>query len=135
MSGTWRAYYEKWRHVTRRELDPKMLDLVPALRRFTPPAPVFDKKVYSAFAAPGLLDDLRSRGTDALIITGAETDVCVLGTVLDAIDLGLRVVIVSDGVCSSSDEGHDALIRLFTRRFSEQAEVADAATVLEAWQP
>ena len=41
--------------VTREHLDPNLLDLVPALRRYAPPAQVFDKSVYSAFAAPGLL--------------------------------------------------------------------------------
>jgi hypothetical protein len=29
-------------------------------------------------------------------------------------------------VCSSSDEGHDVLLRLYHTRFSEQAETADA---------
>ncbi|MHC2279292.1 hypothetical protein ACVME8_005935 [Bradyrhizobium diazoefficiens] len=38
----------------------------------------------------------------------AETDVCVLSTVLSAVDLGFRVVIVEDALCSSSDVGHDA---------------------------
>ncbi|MGY4466887.1 nicotinamidase-related amidase [Bradyrhizobium sp. LB9.1b] len=42
------------------------------------------------------------------MITGAETDVCVLSTVLGAVDLGFRVVIVKDALCSSSDVGHDA---------------------------
>ncbi|GAB9139429.1 hypothetical protein BDS110ZK25_27740 [Bradyrhizobium diazoefficiens] len=38
----------------------------------------------------------------------AETDVCALSTVLSAVDLGFRVVIVEDALCSSSDVGHDA---------------------------
>ena len=53
--GRWQAYYRKWPMVTREHLDPNLLDLVPALRRYAPPAQVFDKSVYSAFAAPGLL--------------------------------------------------------------------------------
>ena len=43
------------------------------------------------------------------MITGAETDVCVLATVLGAVDYGYRVVLVTDAVCSHSDTGHDAL--------------------------
>jgi nicotinamidase-related amidase len=31
--------------------------------------------------------------------------------------LWLRVIIAEDAVCSSSDEGHDALIELFNQRF------------------
>jgi nicotinamidase-related amidase len=34
----------------------------------------------------------------------------VLATVLDAIDIGYRVIVVRDAVCSSSDEGHEMLM-------------------------
>jgi nicotinamidase-related amidase len=39
---------------------------------------VIDKTRYSAFAQPHLLAHLRERAADALIVTGSETDVCVL---------------------------------------------------------
>ena len=39
-----------------------------------------------------------------------------------------------DAVCSSSDEGHDALMKLFHTRYSEQIEVADAADVIARWR-
>ena len=76
---------------------------------------------------------LSGREADALIISGSETDVCVLATVLSAVDLGYRVIVVRDAVCSSSDEGHDMLLRLYHTRFSEQIETADAATILSRW--
>ena len=66
-------------------------------------------------------------------MTGSETDVCVLGTVLGAVDHGFRVILVRDGVCSSSDAGHDALLEVYHRRFSLQIETADAETVLSRW--
>jgi nicotinamidase-related amidase len=58
----------------------------------------------------------------------------VLASVLSAVDLGYRVIIVRDAVCSSSDEGHDMLLRLYDTRFSEQIETADAETILSQWQ-
>jgi nicotinamidase-related amidase len=48
------------------------------------------KRVYSSFSEPALGDLLRRRKIDSLLITGAKTDVCVLATVLDAVDLGYR---------------------------------------------
>jgi nicotinamidase-related amidase len=69
-----------------------------------------------------------------LIVTGSETDICVLATVLGAVDLGYRVILVRDAVCSSSDEGHDALMKLYHQRYNEQIEVADAATVIDRWE-
>ena len=77
---------------------------------------------------------LRRRRIQALVITGAETDVCVLAAVMDAVDLGFRVVLATDALCSASDETHDALMKLYRSRFNEQIETADSAAILDAWQ-
>ena len=95
---------------------------------------VIDKTRYSAFAEPRLIEHLRQREADALIVSGSETDVCVLATVLDAVDIGYRVIVVRDAVSSSSDEGYDMLMRLYRTRYSEQIETADAAAVLARWE-
>jgi nicotinamidase-related amidase len=134
MPGTWRHYYEAWRETTRDQLDVRLLELVPTLRRLSPPATVIDKMHYSAFFGPALLQHLRGRQADALIVTGSETDVCVSATIMGAVDHGFRVILVRDGVCSSSDEGHDALLKLYHRRFSEQIEAASAEEILSKWR-
>ena len=80
---------------------PDLLDLIPPLRRFVPPARVIDKYAHSAFEAPifqKTLDELRA---DTIIFTGVETDVCVLATALTAIDRGYRTILVSDAIASS----------------------------------
>ena len=132
MPGMWRAFYRKWPQVTRQHLEPKFLELVPELRRFAPPAVVFDKPVYSAFADGRLAALLAERRVDTLLVSGAETDVCVLASVIAAVDRGYRVVLVTDAICSSSDEGHDALMQMYTRRFDVQIELASAVQAIEA---
>ncbi|HKH97387.1 MAG TPA: isochorismatase family cysteine hydrolase [Beijerinckiaceae bacterium] len=132
-TGVWRHYYERWRQTTREHLDPRLLELMPPLARLAPPAPVFDKPVYSAFAGHRLHDHLQERSADALVVTGSETDVCVLATVLGAVDHGYRVIVVTDAVCSSSDEGHDSLLKLYRERYSLQIETADSETILSLW--
>ena len=129
-TGRWRAYYERWRPATREHLDPRLLDLMPPLASLVPPAQVFDKPVYSAFAGHRLHQHLQERAADALLVTGSETDVCVLATVLGAVDLGYRVILVTDAVCSSSDQGHDNLLEVYSSRFSVQVETADSETIL-----
>jgi nicotinamidase-related amidase len=52
MPGQWRLYYSKWSNVTLERLDNGLLRLVPQLQPYVPPAAVFDKQVYSAFASP-----------------------------------------------------------------------------------
>jgi nicotinamidase-related amidase len=133
MPGMWQPYYRRWRGTTREKIDPALLELMPPLARLVPPATVIDKTRYSGFAEPHLFAHLRERGADALIVTGSETDVCVLATVLGAVDLGYRVILVRDAICSSSDEGHDALLRVYHRRYTEQIETTDAEEVLRNW--
>ncbi len=133
MPGMWRRYYRKWREVTREFIDPGLLELVDPLRAFAPPAAIVDKTRYSAFVQSPLQLTLAQRSADTLIVSGAETDMCVLATVLDAVDLGYRVIVASDAVCSSSDECHDALMTLYHRRFSEQIEIAQTEAILESW--
>ena len=132
--GTWRRYYERWPGMTREALGPEMEALAPPLARLVPPAEVFDKRVYSPWWDGELDRRLRRRGVDTLVVTGAETDVCVLATVLGAVDLGYRVVIPTDALCSSSDETHDALLTLYRARFGQQVETATAEEILAAWR-
>ena len=134
MPGSWRRYYERWREMTRERIDPRLIELVPALATLVPPAEVIDKRVYSPFSEPGLSALLRRRSADSLVITGAETDVCVLAAVLDAVDLGYRVVLAIDALCSSSDETHDALLTLYRNRFGQQIETATSEAILACWQ-
>lgn len=132
--GMWARYYRRWANVTLANIDPRLIELMPALARFAPPATIIDKRVYSPWTEGRLDAALSGSEADTLVITGGETDICVLATVLGAVDRGFRVVLVSDAICSSADETHDALMVLYRSRFSEQIEVASMNEVLEAWR-
>lgn len=134
MQGAWRRYYERWRELTLDNADPHLFDLIPELACFTPPAQVFDKLVYSPWGEPRFEAAVRQRRPDALVISGAETDVCVLATVLGAVDRGYRVVLPVDALCSSSDRSHDALLMLYSARFAQQIETAESDEILSAWR-
>lgn len=135
MEGAWRRYYQRWASITTARLPPRLLELVPPLAALVPPATVIDKRVYSPWNGSQLHDRLRAMGADTLVISGAETDVCVLAAVLGAVDLGYRVVLPIDALCSSSDETHDALMKLYSQRFSQQVETAPSETILRQWAP
>jgi nicotinamidase-related amidase len=74
------------------------------------------------------------RHIKTVVVSGAETDVCVLSTVLDAVDIGFRVVIVEDALCSSSDAGHDALMTMYRLRFNEQIDLVSAEQLVDVWR-
>lgn len=133
--GAWRRYYTRWAEMTASRLDPSLLLLVPELARLAPPARVLDKTVYSPWFDSRLHALLRREAVDTVVITGTETEVCVAAAVLGAVDLGYRVIVVADAVCSSADATHDAMIDIYHQRFGLQIEVADTETVLANWSP
>jgi nicotinamidase-related amidase len=128
--GAWRRYYQRWASMTIEQLGADMVELVPELGRFVPPAAVVDKPVYSPWLGSNLHARLRERGCDTLVITGGETDMCVLSTTLGAADLGYRTVLVGDGLCSASDEAHDSMLNLFANRYGQQVEIATVEEVI-----
>lgn len=132
--GTWARYYRRWAEVTLTRIDISLIELMPPLARFVPPATVLDKHVYSPWTEGRLDAWLRGANVDTLVITGGETDICVLATVLGAVDRGFRTVLVTDAVCSSADETHDALMEVYRSRFTEQIEIAMTEEVLANWR-
>jgi nicotinamidase-related amidase len=131
--GTWRRYYEHWSSMTLQVIGAEMVELLPQLAAYVPPAQVLDKSVYSPWTE-GHLDKLLAASLiDTVVITGAETDICVLATALGAVDRGYRVVMVADALCSSSDETHEALMTFYNQRLSLQVETTDTETVLANW--
>ena len=133
--GMWAHYYRRWADVTLSKIDPGLVELMTPLARFVPPAQTLDKQVYSPWTEGRLDAMLHGSGIDTLVITGGETDVCVLATVLGAIDRGFRVVLVTDAICSSADQTHDALMEFYRSRLSEQVEAATTDEVLDGWRP
>jgi nicotinamidase-related amidase len=131
--GAWRDYYIQWEAVTREHLDPRLLELAPPLAALVPPARIIDKPVYSALANPALCEQLKQIGITTLIVTGGETDVCVLSTVMDAMDAGFRVLLPTDALCSVRDQTHEALLTLYRERFSIQIETTTIGDVLSRW--
>jgi nicotinamidase-related amidase len=131
--GTWRRYYRHWREMTGDRLDPRLVELVPPLAALTPPAFVVDKSHYSPFREPIFSRTLDRLKADTLVISGGETDVCVLAAVMGAVDAGYRVILADDALCSVSDESHDAMLRHFGSRFSQQVELASTDEILASW--
>jgi nicotinamidase-related amidase len=132
--GAWARYWKRWAGVTLDELDRALVELLPELSRMAPNAPVIDKTLYSPWSNPALARTLDERCCDTLVISGCETDVCVLAAVMGAVDRGYRVIIARDAVCSGSDETHDALMTLYTQRYGQQIEIAEVVEILRDWR-
>jgi nicotinamidase-related amidase len=133
--GRWRHFFRRWDKATRRNLIGPELDLVSQVARYAPPALILDKPAYSAFTRSGLCELLIGKDVETVVITGCETDVCVLATALSAVDIGFRVIIIEDALCSSSNEGHDALMTMYNMRLHEQIDLIKSEELFDLWRP
>jgi nicotinamidase-related amidase len=131
--GDWQNFYTRWPTVTLDLLNADMLDLVAPLSTLAAPGAIFDKTVYSAFSNPALVAALARRQADTLVLTGVETDVCVLATAFDAVDRGLHVIVVGDAVTSWSPAGHRAALEGIYPRLDRQIEIMTLKDVLTLW--
>lgn len=131
--GDWQSYYGRWRSVVRDRMAGAMFDLIEPLARLVPPAEVVEKKTYSAFASAEFVAALSRRNARTLVLTGVETEVCVLATALDAVDRGIHVVVATDAVNSGSSAGHRAALEAIYPRFDQQIELATVRDILAIW--
>jgi nicotinamidase-related amidase len=80
---------------------------VPEVAELVQGRPYFEKTVFSCFGAPGFGGWLWEHGISRLLITGIETHICVMQTALQALQAGLAVHVLSDGVACYRQEDHD----------------------------
>ncbi|MEL0328640.1 MAG: isochorismatase family cysteine hydrolase [Deltaproteobacteria bacterium] len=130
--GSWQTYYEFWHQVTKEEAGEECLALHPALQKFAKSSNTYDKTTYDAFASGSFRSSIEKANPSALIFSGIETDVCVLATVLTAVDLGIRTIIAKDAVTSSDLNSHSACFEFIFPRYSQQIEIATVAEILSA---
>ena len=130
--GRWQTYYEFWHQVTKEEAGEEWLALHPTLQKFAKSSNTYDKTTYDAFASGSFRSSIEKANPSALIFSGIETDVCVLATVLTAVDLGIRTIIAKDAVTSSDLDSHNACFEFLFPRYSQQIEIATVAEILSA---
>jgi nicotinamidase-related amidase len=65
---------------------------------------VIAKRKHSAFFETNLEKGIRDAGCDGVVLTGLQTQICILTTAADAYNRGLSVIAVEDGVVSTRDE-------------------------------
>ncbi len=66
--------------------------------------PAIEKMTFSCCGEPSFPDKLKALGRTQVIVTGMETHVCVLQTVIELLDAGYTVHLVRDAVMSRRKE-------------------------------
>jgi nicotinamidase-related amidase len=99
------------------------------------------KNEASAFGATSPIDALRASGIEWLVIAGVWTEACVDATVKDALNLGLRVLLVKDACGSGQAAMHQTgILNLANRLYGGAVVDTEAACrlldgeMVAAWQ-
>src|SRR5512146_1068920 len=74
------------------------------LRQRAPAAPSFEKLTFSCYSNEDFVRQLKASGRTQIIVSGMETHVCVLQTVIDLLGNGFDVHVVKDAVMSRSSD-------------------------------
>lgn len=122
--GTWKMFYDVWESIGK---NPAVWDLASPLQGLK--GIEISKSTYSCFGSSefkALIDE-----NTHLVIAGVETDCCVMATVLDAVDSGIPVTVVTDAVTSPSRLAHDGALEFFCR-ISLQVQLATTDELLNS---
>lgn len=87
---------------------------LPELREKAADAPSYEKMAFSCCGSAEFVDQLKATGRTQVIITGMETHVCVLQTVIELRDAGFEVHLVKDAVMSRSERNWQTAIEAMT---------------------
>jgi len=93
---------------------------------------IIHKEHASAFAGTALIGHLVERRVDTLLITGCSTSACVRATATDAKSLGLRPIIVREGVEDRSDIAHEWTLFDIQARFADVVSLEETLAYLKS---
>jgi nicotinamidase-related amidase len=77
-------------------------------------APCIEKMTFSCCGSSEFVDAIKATGRTQVIVTGMETHVCVLQTVIELRDAGFEVHLVKDAVMSRSKQNWQTAIEAMT---------------------
>lgn len=103
---------------------------VSALQEPLASASFYEKIHFSAVREPGFREQLAAFDRKHIVVTGTETHVCVLQTVLDLLALDYHVFVVTDAVSSRSLDNKD---RALARMAQAGAHIVSSEMVIFEW--
>ena len=110
--GTWQDYNVQYADINANDW---MNELVPGIRPLADKYPVYSKSVYSSMSIPALKEAALQAGR--VVITGVVAECCVLFTAIDLIDLGCKLVSLTDA-CPGFTKEKEAATELVLKGLS-----------------
>lgn len=110
--GCWKAYNQEYCDINESGY---LNQLVESLGSVAEQYPVYEKSTYSSMRIPELRKMMKEY--DRLVLTGVVAECCVLATMMEAIDDGIKVIYLEDCIAGQSEE-NESMIRKIAESFS-----------------
>jgi len=81
------------------------------LERLGPATPVMTKPAFGLAACPDIVHEILQTKRSTAVLTGFETDVCVLQSAVGLKEMGFRTVVVADASYTQNDRQHEFGLR------------------------
>ena len=107
------------------------VELDPRLER-RPVETVILKKYASAFFGTDLISRLNARRIDTLCIVGCTTSGCVRATAVDAVQLGLRPMVIREAVGDRAEAAHRQSLFDLEQKYADVVSVAEVVGYFSA---
>lgn len=91
--GTWKTYNEMNKKINE---DPWMNELMDGIKEAAEKYPVYDKSTYSSFQVEAIRK--AAMKVDRILLTGVVSECCVLSTFFEGIDLGCKLIWITDAI-------------------------------------
>jgi maleamate amidohydrolase len=110
------------------------VELDPRLKRRAEEAIIL-KKYASAFFGTDFVTRLNTRRIDTLLITGCTTSGCVRATAVDAVQNGLRPMVIREAVGDRAEAAHRQSLFDLEQKYADVVAVDEAVAYLAALTP
>lgn len=108
--GVWKQYNLENARVNEDEFANKITD---KLSKYEKLYPVYEKSTYSSLTVPQIMQAVdKIKDTGSVVVTGVVAECCVLFTITQLIDLGAKVVYLTDAVAGIDNETEAAVIKV-----------------------
>lgn len=110
--GTWKQYNQEYKEINENTY---LCELVEDLQPYAEKWPVYEKSTYSSLKVEEIRE--KARHAKRIVLAGVVAECCVLATLMEAIDDGLKVIYLKDCIAGQSSE-NEACIQKIAERFS-----------------
>lgn len=125
--GCWNAYNQEYQTINENVY---LNELAEPFKKVEQIYPVYTKSTYSSMRIPEIREAMKQH--DRLVLTGVVAECCILATLMEAIDDGIKVVYLTDCIAGQNKENED-MIRRIAESFSPMhVLVMDSQTYISA---